>query len=175
MAAIQIGKMLGAKVIAAASTSEKREAALVAGADFAVDYTATDWRDIVKTQSDGKGIHVIFDGVGGDIGPVAFRTLAWRGRHLVIGFAAGKIPALPFNIALLKGASLMGVDSAQIRRWEPQAYQRAFERVITGFSTGRLAPPPVTSVAFDEVRSAFEAMAERRAVGKLVVSFQAVS
>jgi NADPH:quinone reductase len=90
---------------------------------------------------------------------------------LVIGFAAGKIPALPFNIALLKGASLMGVDSAQIRKREPQAYRRAFERVIEGFVSGRLAPPPVTNVAFADVRSAFETMAERRAVGKLVVSF----
>jgi NADPH:quinone reductase len=171
MAAIQVGKLLGAHVIAAASSPEKRAAALAAGADSAVDYTLPDWRDTVKTLSGGKGIHVIFDGVGGDIGPVAFRTLAWRGRHLVIGFAAGKIPALPFNIALLKGASLMGVDSAQIRKWEPQAYQRAFERVIAGFNSGQLASPPVTSIAFDDVRSAFEAMAERRAVGKLVVSF----
>ena len=169
MAAIQIGKMLGAHVIAAASTPEKRAAALAAGADAVVDYTLPDWRDLIKTLTAGRGIHVIFDGVGGDIGPIAFRTLAWRGRHLVIGFAAGKIPALPFNIALLKGAALMGVDSAQIRKWEPQAYQRAFDRVIDGFVSKTLPPPPVTSFDFEAVRAAFQAMAERRAVGKLVV------
>ena len=171
MAAVQLGKLMGARVIAAASTEAKRNAALAAGADAALDYGAPDWRDRLKELTAGAGVQVIFDGVGGDIGPLAFRSLAWRGRYLVIGFAAGKIPALPFNIALLKGAALTGVDSAQIRKWEPQAYAAAFARVMAGFESRQLPPPPLTALPFVQVREAFEAMAQRRAVGKLVVTF----
>jgi NADPH2:quinone reductase len=102
-AAIKIGKMMEAHVIAAASTEEKRSLARAEGADSAIDYTDENWREALKSLTKGRAVDVIFDAVGGDISPIAFRTLGWRGRHLVVGFAAGRIPSLPFNIALLKG------------------------------------------------------------------------
>src|SRR5208282_283516 len=106
-AAIKVGKMLGAHVIAAASTEEKRSFVRAQGADAAIDYTVEDWRKALKAMMGGKAIDVIFDPVGGEISSVAFRTLGWRGRHLVVGFVGGKIPALAFNIALLKGSALI--------------------------------------------------------------------
>ena len=89
----------------------------------------------MKSLTNGRAIDVIFDAVGGEISPVAFRTLGWRGRHLVVGFAAGKIPALPFNIALLKGASLMGIDSAQIQKWEPDVYTQLMHDISVSIGT----------------------------------------
>ena len=168
-AAVNLGKLLGARVIAAASTAAKRDFALAQGADAALDYTRPDWRDTLKDLSGGKGINVIFDGVGGELSPLAFRSLAWRGRHLVVGFAAGAIPALPFNIALLKGASLMGVDLAQVRTREPDVHARLVEQLLGWFADGQLHPPPVEVFAFDDFRDAFAAMATRQAIGKMVV------
>lgn len=124
-AAIKIARMIGAHVIAAASTEEKRLLALAEGADSAIDYTDEKWREALKSLTNGRPVDVIFDAVGGDISPIAFRTLGWRGRHLVVGFAAGRIPSLQFNIALLKGASLMGVDSAQFRSGSPNYMRRS--------------------------------------------------
>ena len=128
-AAIKIARMIGAHVIAAASTEEKRLLALAEGADSAIDYTDEKWREALKSLTNGRPVDVIFDAVGGDISPIAFRTLGWRGRHLVVGFAAGQIPSLQFNIALLKGASLMGVDSAQIQKWEPELYATLMKQI----------------------------------------------
>jgi NADPH2:quinone reductase len=144
-AAVSLGKLLGARVIAAASTDAKRQFALSQGAD------------------------VIFDGVGGELSPLAFRALAWRGRHLVVGFAAGKIPALPFNIALLKGASLMGVDLAQVRTREPEIHARLVRALLGWFASGHLKPPAVEVFPFEAFRDAFAAMTTRSAIGKMVV------
>jgi NADPH:quinone reductase len=104
IAAVQLGKLLGARVIAAASTEEKRQFAVRHGADAVLDYTQVNWRDVLKELTGGRGADVIYDPVGGEISVQAFRSIAWRGRHLVVGFAAGSIPALPFNLPLLKGA-----------------------------------------------------------------------
>ena len=114
-AAIKIGKMMGALVIAAASTEEKRSFACAHGADGAIDYTHEAWREALKSLTNDRSVDVIFDVVGGEISPVAFRSLGWRGRHLVVGFAAGQIPVLPFNIALLKGASLTESTALKFR------------------------------------------------------------
>ena len=113
--------MLGARVIAAASTEAKRKFAAEHGADATVDYTQANWRDALKELTGGHGADVIFDPVGGEVSVQAFRSIAWNGRHLVVGFAAGSIPALPFNLPLLKGGVLTGVDVAQIARREPEA------------------------------------------------------
>src|SRR6516162_4676421 len=168
-AAIKIGKMLGARIIAAASTEDKRAFARGQGADQAVDYTAEDWRKTLASMTDDQPMDVVFDAVGGDISPVAFRTLGWRGRHLVVGFAAGKIPALPFNIALLKGASLVGVDSAQIRKWEPDVYDRFRNDIALWLQTRAVEPPPAMGFPFERFLDAFDAISSRRAVGKIVV------
>ena len=166
-AAIKIGRMLGAHVIAAASTEEKRSFACAQGADAAIDYTRTSWRETLKSITKGRAVDVIFDAVGGEISPSAFRALGWRGRHLVIGFSAGNIPALQFNIALLKGASLIGVDSAQ--KWEPDTYMRLKEDIRESLQSRSLEPPPVQIFPFESFRETFEAMSARRAMGKIVV------
>jgi NADPH:quinone reductase len=169
-AAIKIAKMMGAHVIAGASTEAKRSLARAEGADSSIDYTDEKWREALKSLTDGRPIDVIFDPVGGDVSPVAFRTLGWRGRHLVIGFAAGRIPSLQFNIALLKGASLMGVDSAQIQKWEPEVYTKLMRQIGEWLDSGRLEPPPIQVFPLAQFRDAFEAMSSRRAMGKVVVT-----
>jgi NADPH:quinone reductase len=168
-AAIKVGKMLGAHVIAAASTEDKRAFACAQGADQAIDYTADDWRKTLATMTGGRPIDVIFDAVGGEASPVAFRTLGWRGRHLVVGFAAGTIPALPLNIALLKGASLVGLDSAQIRKWQPDVYARLTTDIATWLETRAVEPPPALTFPFERFLDAFDAITSRRATGKIVV------
>ena len=116
-AAIQIGKVLGARVIAAASSDEKCALCRSIGADATINYATANVRDELKKLTDGKGPDVVYDPVGGDLAEPVFRSIAWRGRYLVIGFAQGTIPALPLNLALLKGASivrrLLGVDFAR--------------------------------------------------------------
>jgi NADPH2:quinone reductase len=169
IAAVQIGKLLGARVIAAASTEEKLKFATRFGADATVDYTRADWRDAIKTLTNGHGPDVIFDPVGGDVSLQAFRSIAWRGRHLVIGFAAGIIPALPFNLPLLKGGALLGVDLAQIPRREPEAQKRVMSQLFTWLTEKKLDPVVGKVFAFEDFREAFKAMQTRSALGKMVV------
>jgi NADPH:quinone reductase len=171
-AAMKIGRMRGAHVIAAAASAEKRKFVLAQGAHQAIDYTKDDWRKTLGSMTDGAPIDVVFDAVGGDISPIAFRTLGWRGRHLVVGFAAGKIPALPMNIALLKGASLVGVDSAQISKREPETYDRLTKELVTWLDAGTLEPPPTMAFPFEEFQDAFEAISARQALGKIVVEMK---
>src|SRR3954470_17086274 len=121
--AIQIAKAAGARVIAAASTDEKLALCKSIGADATINYTTQNLRDAIKEATGGKGPDVIYDPVGGDFAEPAFRSIAWRGRYLVIGFAAGPIPALPWNLPLLKGASIVGVFWGDFSRREPKASQ----------------------------------------------------
>ena len=169
VAAIQIGKLLGARVIAAASTEEKRSFAESFGADAVVDYTKPDWRDALKDATGGHGADVIFDPVGGEVSVQAFRSIAWNGRHLVVGFAAGQIPALPFNLPLLKGGILIGVDAAQIARREPDAQTRVMSQLSAWLNDGKLTPVVGKIFAFDDFRTAFKTMQTRAALGKMVV------
>lgn len=168
-AAVQIGKLLGARVIAAASTPEKREFAQARGADAVVDYTQTGWRDTLKELTGGHGADVIFDPVGGEISVQAFRSIAWRGRHLVVGFAAGSIPALPFNLPLLKGGTLLGVDLAQIPVREPDVQKRLMSELTGWLADGKLKPMVGRVFALEDFREAFKAMQTRSALGKMVV------
>jgi NADPH2:quinone reductase len=169
IAAVQIGKLLGARVIAAASTEEKRQFATRSGADATVDYSRADWRDALKTLTEGHGADVIFDPVGGDIALQAFRSIAWNGRHLVVGFASGTIPALPFNLPLLKGGILLGVDLAQIARREPDAQRRVMSQLLTWLGEGTLNPVVGKVFSFENFRDAFASMQTRTALGKMVV------
>jgi NADPH2:quinone reductase len=170
IAAVQIGKLMGLRVIAAASTEEKRSFAKSHGADATIDYTKPGWRDDIKALTGDRGVDVVYDPIGGDIGLLAFRALAWRGRHLVIGFAGGPIPALPFNLPLLKGAALIGVDVAQIARREPDVEARVIDKLFSWIIDGTLKP--VVGQVFDiaDFRRAFQAMTERKAIGKVVVT-----
>ena len=169
IAAVQVGKLLGARVIAAASTEEKRQFAADQGADATVDYTRSDWRDALKEATGGHGADVIFDPVGGEVSVQAFRSIAWNGRHLVVGFAAGSIPALPFNLPLLKGGVLTGVDVAQIARREPDAEKRVTAQLFTWLGEKKLVPVVGQVFSFADFRDAFRAMQTRSALGKMVI------
>jgi NADPH2:quinone reductase len=172
IAAVQIGKLLGARVIAAASTPEKREFATRFGADATIDYTRADWRDTFKALTDGHGADVIFDPVGGDVAVQAFRSIAWNGRHLVIGFASGTIAALPFNLPLLKGGALLGVDLAQIPRREPDAQKRVMSQLFSWLEEGMLTPVVGKVFPFENFRDAFTTMQGRAALGKMVIKIR---
>ncbi len=169
IAAVQLGKLLGARVIAAASTPEKRAFAASFGADDVVDYTQADWRETLKTLTGGHGPDVIFDPVGGEVALQAFRSIAWRGRHLVVGFASGTIPALAFNLPLLKGGALLGVDLAQIQRREPEVHARLIDRLFSWLASGTLNPVVGKVVPFEDFREAFKTMQSRSALGKMIV------
>jgi NADPH2:quinone reductase len=169
IAAVQIGKLLGARVIAAASTPVKREFARQHGADAVIDYTQAGWRDALKELTGGHGADVIFDPVGGEISVQAFRSIAWRGRHLVVGFAAGAIPALPFNLPLLKGGALLGVDLAQIPVREPDVQKRLMSELTGWLGEGKLKPAVGRVFALEDFRGAFKTMQTRAALGKMVV------
>ena len=169
-AAIEIAKVMGAKVIAAASSEEKRAFATKLGADHAIGTEADAFRDRIKEITGGRGVDVVYDPVGGALTELAFRSLAWRGRHLVVGFAAGSIPALPVNLALLKGAALVGVDLARFSfMHEPAVAQENLKQLLAWFAEGRLQPTIGRVYPFAEARQALADILERRAVGKSVV------
>ncbi|MCA6289383.1 MAG: NADPH:quinone oxidoreductase family protein, partial [Phenylobacterium sp.] len=140
-AAVQVGRILGARVIACASTPEKRDFARACGADAVLDTGAEGWRDRLKALCDGKGPDVIFDPVCGPLFEPAFRSLAWGGRHLVVGFAGGPIPALPANLPLMKGAALTGVDVRQFLLFEGARAAEALARLLAWVGEGSLSPP----------------------------------
>jgi NADPH2:quinone reductase len=169
IAAVQIGKLLGARVIAAASTEEKRQFAIRFGADAVLDYTREGWREDLKVLTNDQGADLIYDPVGGELSLQAFRSIAWNGRHLVIGFASGSIPALKFNLPLLKGGALLGVDLAQIGRREPEVRDRIIAQLFTWLSNKTLVPVVGRVFAFEDFREAFAAMTTRSALGKMVV------
>ena len=169
-AGIEVAKVLGAKVIAAASTEEKRAFATRLGADHAIGIEAEAFRDRIKEITGGRGVDVVYDPVGGALTELAFRSLAWRGRHLVVGFAAGTIPALPVNLALLKGAALVGVDLARFSfMHEPAVAQENLKQLLAWFAEGRLKPTIGRVYPFAEARQALADILARRAVGKSVV------
>src|SRR5438445_57531 len=169
IAAVQIGKLMGARVIAAASTPEKRDFAVRFGADQTIDYTKTEWRDTLKEMTGGHGPDVIYDPVGGEVSLQAFRSIAWGGRHLVVGFASGTIPALAFNLPLLKGGALLGVDLAQIQKREPETHARLMAQLFDWLASGRLQPVVGNIVSFENFREAFKTMQSRSALGKMIV------
>jgi NADPH:quinone reductase len=169
IAAVQIGKLMGARVIAAASTAEKRDFAVRFGADQTIDYTKADWRDALKELTGGHGPDVIYDPVGGEVSLQAFRSIAWRGRHLVVGFASGTIPALAFNLPLLKGGALLGVDLAQIQKREPETHTRLMVQLFDWLASGQLQPVVGKIVPFENFREAFKTMQSRSALGKMII------
>ena len=168
-AAIQIAKALGAKVIAAASTKEKCDLCLKLGADAVINYSTENLRDAIKTLTEGKGPDVIYDPVGGDFAEPAFRSIAWRGRYLVVGFAAGPIPALPFNLALLKGASIVGVFWGDFAKREPKASAAAMAELAQWYGQGKIKPVIDRAMPMAELKAAFAHMGSRAVMGKLVM------
>ena len=167
--AIQIAKAMGARVIAAASTQEKCDLCKSIGADAAINYTTENLREAVKALTDGKGPDVIYDPVGGDFAEPAFRSIAWRGRYLVVGFASGPIPALPFNLALLKGASIVGVFWGDFAKREPKANAAMMAELAGWYAQGKIKPVIDRTMPMADLKAAYAYMGSRGVKGKLVM------
>ena len=169
LAAIEIGKAMGARVIAAASSAEKLEVARQAGADELINYQDEDIRERLKTLTKGQGVDVIIDPVGGDLFETVFRSIAWNGRMLVIGFASGTIPSLPVNLPLLKGAAVIGVFWGSFAQRQPQDNVANFEQLFAWYAEGKLKPLVSQTFALEDTAQAINTLAARKAVGKLVI------
>ncbi|WP_297724159.1 NADPH:quinone oxidoreductase family protein [Limnohabitans sp. Rim8] len=167
--AIQVAKAAGARVIAAASTDEKCALCTSIGADATINYSRENLREAIKTLTDGKGPDVIYDPVGGDFAEPAFRSIAWRGRYLVVGFASGPIPALPFNLALLKGASIVGVFWGDYSRREPQANAAMMDELAQWYAQGKIKPVIDSTMPMKDLKAAYAHMGSRNVKGKLVM------
>ena len=172
LAAIDIGKALGARVIAAASSDEKLAVCKDHGADELINYSTEDLREAIKRTTGGKGPDVIYDPVGGVYAEPAFRSIAWRGRYLVVGFANGEIPKLPLNLTLLKGASLMGVFWGDFVRREPAANLAAMRELMGWLAAGKVRPHISGRYALAETPAALNDMAARKVTGKIVIEPQ---
>ena len=169
LAAIEIGKAMGARVIAAASSAEKLEVARQAGADELINYQDEDIRERLKTLTKGQGVDVVIDPVGGDLFETVFRSIAWNGRMLVIGFASGTIPSLPANLPLLKGAAVIGVFWGSFAQRQPQDNVANFQQLFAWFAEGKLKPLVSQTFALEDTAQAINTLAARKAVGKLVI------
>jgi NADPH2:quinone reductase len=167
--AIQIAKAVGARVIAAASTQEKCDLCTTLGADATINYSTENLRDAVKTLTGGKGPDVIYDPVGGDFAEPAFRSIAWRGRYLVVGFASGPIPALPLNLALLKGASIVGVFWGDFAKREPKANAAMMMELAQWYGQGKIKPVIDRTMPMTDLKAAYAHMGSRAVKGKLVM------
>lgn len=168
--AIELAKMMGARVVACASTDEKLEICKKLGADEVINYTDIDLKATLKEVSGGKGFDVIYDPVGGDYAEPAIRNLAWNGRYLVIGFASGPIPKIPLNLALLKGAALVGVFWGRFAGEEPEVNMQNIEELWDLFGSGKLNPIVTDCYTLDQYEEAFNCMLERRARGKVIIT-----
>jgi NADPH2:quinone reductase len=168
-AALQIAKAAGARVIAAASTDAKCARLRELGADATLNYGTENLRDALKALTGGKGPDVVYDPVGGDLAEPAFRSIAWRGRYLVVGFAGGGIPALTWNLALLKGASIVGVFWGDFVRREPQASAAALGQLAQWYAGGLLKPVIDSTLPMSELKSAYARMGTRQVIGKLLL------
>ena len=168
-AALQIAKAAGARVIAAASTDEKCALCTKLGADATINYSSQDLREALKSLTGGKGPDVVYDPVGGAWAEPAFRSIAWRGRYLVVGFAGGAIPALPWNLALLKGASVVGVFWGDFVKREPKANAAALMQLAQWYAQGKIKPVLDRQLPMSAIREAYERMGTRQVQGKLVL------
>lgn len=168
LAAVELGKAMGAKVIAAASTDEKLQVAKEAGADDLINYSDENLKDALKSRYP-QGIDVIYDPVGDRFSEPALRNMAWNGRFLVIGFAAGEIPRLPANLTLLKGCSIVGVFWGTFTRKEPQEHAQNVKELMQMFSAGKINPRISEVFPFEQYEKALAALTSRRAIGKVVL------
>ncbi|MBT6204451.1 MAG: NADPH:quinone oxidoreductase family protein [Alphaproteobacteria bacterium] len=169
LAAVEIGKAMGATVIATASSAEKLAIAKEHGADHVIDYTKGEFRQEVKDLT-GGGADVIFDPVGGDIFDQSLRCIAWEGRLVVVGFAAGRIPQVPANILLVKNISVVGVHWSNYRERTPKLLRESFAKIFGWVESGALNPLVSKTYSLDEAVQAFADLTERRATGKVVVT-----
>jgi NADPH2:quinone reductase len=169
MAAIDVAKAMGATVIAAASTRQKRDACLKAGADEVVDYLQQDWRQALKEVTDGRDLNIVYDPVGGKYSEPALRSLAAEGRFLVVGFAAGNIPKIPINLPLLKRCSICGVNWGAHMGANPEEVPRVLGQLMSWIEDDKIAPAAGQLYPLEETGRAMMAMLNREAIGKIVI------
>ena len=170
IAAIEIGKVLGARVIACASTDDKLAICREHGADDTINYATEDLRERIKAITGGKGADVVYDPVGGTYTELALRSIAWRGRLLVVGFAAGDIPKIPLNLTLLKGCAIVGVFWGEFTRREPQRFLAAMDKLGRWFAEGKLKPHVSATFPLERAADALAMMAGRNVKGKVVLT-----
>lgn len=171
--AVELGKALGARVIAAASSDEKLELCKQLGADEVINYSTEDLKARVKELTEGRGVDVVYDPVGGDFSEAAIRGMAWNGRFLVIGFASGPIPKIPLNLTLLKGCSIVGVFWGRFSAEEPEAQRSNVETLWQWFEEGKIKPVVTDVFPIEAYADGYSAMMERRARGKVIFTFDA--
>ena len=169
LATVELGKAMGARVIAAASSAEKLAVAKEAGADELINYSEEPLKETVKKLTKNNGVDVIYDPVGGDFTEQALRAMAWNGRHLIIGFAAGDIPQIPANLTLLKGCSVVGVFWGSFTQREPEANGQNMMELFKLFQEGKISPRVSEVYDFEDYEKAFGALTGRRATGKIVL------
>jgi len=172
LAAIEIGKILCARVIACASTDDKLLVCREHGADDTINYTTEDLRERIKALTHGAGVDVVYDPVGGAYTELALRSMAWRGRLLVIGFAAGDIPKIPLNLPLLKGLSIVGVYWGEWTRREPENFAEAMARLGGWYAEGHLKPHISATFPLERAADALTLMAARKVTGKVVLTVE---
>jgi NADPH2:quinone reductase len=169
LAAVELGKLMGARVIAAASTDEKLAICKQYGADEVINYSTEDLRERIKALTKGRGVDVIFDPVGGDYSEPALRSIAWKGRHLVIGFAAGQIPRISLNLTLLKGCSIVGVFWGAFTEREPRRHEEHLRSLLRWFTEGKLKPHISATYPLAQAAQALNEMMKRQVRGKVVL------
>ena len=169
LAAIEIGKLMGARVIACASSDEKCAFAKQHGADDTINYTTADLKEALKSATGGRGADVIYDPVGGDYAESALRAIAWKGRFLVVGFAAGTIPKLPLNLALLKGCDIVGVYWGAFTDKEPAAQAANMAQIVSWCADGKLSSHVHAVYPLAETAQALKDIAARKIMGKAIL------
>jgi len=169
LAACELGKLLGLKVIACASSDEKLEFAKQHGAEIGLNYAREDLKDGLKSLTGGKGVDIIFDPVGGKYAEAALRAIAWEGRFLVIGFAAGDIPKMPLNLALLKGCDIRGVFWGAWVRQNPDKNRASLERLVKWAAEGKISAHVDRTFPLEKTAEALKVLAGRQAMGKVIL------
>lgn len=170
LAAVEIGKSMGARVIAAASSDEKLAVCRAHGADECINYSTENLRERIKSLTAGRGVDVVYDPVGGDYSEPALRSVGWRGRFLVVGFANGTIPSIALNLTLLKGLSIVGVFWGEFTKREPERWAKDLAELLRMVNTGQLKPLVSARYPFDKVADALNAVSARKVIGKIVLT-----
>jgi NADPH2:quinone reductase len=169
IAAVELGALLGARVIAAASSAEKLAFCKEHGASDGIDYASEDLKDRIKALTKGTGCDVVYDPVGGSLAEVALRGTAWQGRYLVVGFASGEIPKIPLNLVLLKGCQIVGVFWGSFAMRHPQENRAHGEQVLAWVAEGKLRPAIDVTLPFSEAADALHRIEKRQVKGKIVL------